>query len=119
MSVALEIGLSSVKRYKCEHMTMTHVKTFFVLVWSLYFYEIGIQISLIQKKSNPMTQQTAKHILRLYKDLLRYGQQLKYTDQHYFINWIQREFRENKVLGSPEKILFSIQVNFPFNKMSK
>lgn len=57
-----------------------------------------------------MNQPTGKNILRLYKDLLRYGQQLKYTDQHYFINWIQREFRENKALHSPDKILFSVQV---------
>lgn len=57
-----------------------------------------------------MSQPTCKQVLRLYKDLLRYGQQLKYTDQSFYENWIQREFRENKTLTSSKKILFGIQV---------
>lgn len=57
-----------------------------------------------------MNQPTCKQVLRLYKDLLRYGQQLKYTDQSFYTSWIQREFRENKSITSSKKILFGFQV---------
>lgn len=49
-------------------------------------------------------------ILRLYKDILRYGQQLKYTDKNYFYNRVQIEFKKNKDLNDTE-ITFNYKVS--------
>ncbi|KAF5308703.1 hypothetical protein FQR65_LT06064 [Abscondita terminalis] len=39
---------------------------------------------------------TSKQILKLYKHLLRYGQDLQYTDKNYFYRRIKNEFKENR-----------------------
>jgi hypothetical protein len=31
-------------------------------------------------------------ILQLYKDLFKYGQQLKYTDKNFYLNYIRNQF---------------------------
>lgn len=49
-------------------------------------------------------------VLRLYKELLRYGQDLKYTDKPYFYRRIKQEFRKNKSLSENEEILFNFEV---------
>ena len=49
-------------------------------------------------------------ILRLYKNILRYGQNLKYTDKNYFQSRIRANFRENKALSDKKSIQFQIEV---------
>ncbi|XP_076290763.1 mitochondrial ribosome and complex I assembly factor AltMIEF1-like [Lasioglossum baleicum] len=48
-------------------------------------------------------------VLRLYKDLLRYGGNLKYTDKLYFRARIRHGFRENKQLTDEHEINFQFQ----------
>ncbi|XP_053680913.1 MIEF1 upstream open reading frame protein [Anopheles nili] len=43
-------------------------------------------------------------VLSLYRDLLRYGTQLQYTDQEYFLSRIRREFRQGASLTDPKEI---------------
>lgn len=50
-------------------------------------------------------------VLRLYKDLLRYRTNLKYTDKDFFTSRIKNIFRQNQAIGDPEVINFHIQVN--------
>ncbi|XP_052902498.1 MIEF1 upstream open reading frame protein [Anopheles moucheti] len=45
-------------------------------------------------------------VLSLYRDLLRYGAQLQYTDQEYFLGRIRREFRQSASLTDPKEIEF-------------
>ncbi|XP_046391635.1 MIEF1 upstream open reading frame protein [Ischnura elegans] len=48
-------------------------------------------------------------VLSLYRSLLRYGKELKYTDRNYFNRRIRREFKRNKNL-SPEESAFQYEV---------
>ncbi|KOX79283.1 hypothetical protein WN51_09085 [Melipona quadrifasciata] len=50
-------------------------------------------------------------ILKLYKDLLRYGEKLKYTDKEYFRYRIRKNFEQNKHLSDQTEINFQFQVN--------
>ncbi|XP_065073434.1 mitochondrial ribosome and complex I assembly factor AltMIEF1 [Ochlerotatus camptorhynchus] len=45
-------------------------------------------------------------ILRLYRDLRRYGSQLQFTDQEYFLQRVRREFDQHRDLSDPKKIEF-------------
>ncbi|XP_065340459.1 mitochondrial ribosome and complex I assembly factor AltMIEF1 [Cloeon dipterum] len=47
-------------------------------------------------------------VLRLYKSILKYGQELKYTDRDFFKKKIRKEFRSCKSVESPEEIKFHI-----------
>lgn len=58
------------------------------------------------KMSAPSKQQ----ILKLYKDLLRYGQQLHLTDKQYYINRIKKEFVKNRELIEAEEINYNFKV---------
>uniref|UniRef100_A0A182MX95 Complex 1 LYR protein domain-containing protein n=1 Tax=Anopheles culicifacies TaxID=139723 RepID=A0A182MX95_9DIPT len=49
-------------------------------------------------------------VLSLYRDLLRYGAQLQYTDQEYFLDRIRREFRQSASLTDPKEIEFCYRV---------
>lgn len=49
-------------------------------------------------------------ILKLYKDLLRYGQQLKLTDKDYFCDRIRSEFHKNKSLTEESEINYNFEV---------
>lgn len=51
-------------------------------------------------------------VRRLYKDLMRYGQTLKFTDKIYFRFKVRKDFYENRDLSEPEKIKFFIEVIF-------
>ncbi|XP_044753457.1 MIEF1 upstream open reading frame protein [Coccinella septempunctata] len=55
---------------------------------------------------NPVGKQ---QVLKLYKNLLRYGQQLKYTDKEYFAKRIRNDFQKNKYLESKEDIDFNFE----------
>lgn len=48
--------------------------------------------------------------LSLYRRLLRYGQQLQFTDQTYFNRRIRSEFRRNRIETDPAAILFCLKV---------
>ncbi|XP_062561544.1 uncharacterized protein LOC134225466 isoform X2 [Armigeres subalbatus] len=45
-------------------------------------------------------------IIRLYRDLRRYGSQLQLTDQQYFLQRVRREFDQNRNLNDPKEIEF-------------
>lgn len=57
-----------------------------------------------------MTHPTGQQVLRLYKNLLKYGNQLQLTDKWYYMNRIRNEFKTNKKLKSAEEIEFSFKV---------
>lgn len=48
-------------------------------------------------------------VLKLYKDLLRYGQDLQFTDKQYFYRRIKKEFKKNKTLTEPKDISFNYE----------
>ncbi|CAL7941651.1 unnamed protein product [Xylocopa violacea] len=48
-------------------------------------------------------------VLKLYKDLLRYGENLKYTDKTYFRRRIRQSFKKNKDLVDQTEINFQFQ----------
>ncbi|KAK5644874.1 hypothetical protein RI129_006174 [Pyrocoelia pectoralis] len=52
-------------------------------------------------------QPSPKDILKLYKNLLRYGQELQYTDKHYFCKRIKNEFQQNRSLTDITEIQFN------------
>lgn len=52
-----------------------------------------------------------RSILKLYKDLLRYGENLKYTDKKYFRQRIRENFKQNKCITDQIEIEFQLQVN--------
>lgn len=53
---------------------------------------------------------SASQIVKLYKDLLRYGQNLQYTDKEYFYKRIKSEFKKNKTLVDEAQIIFNYKV---------
>lgn len=57
-----------------------------------------------------MNAPTSRQVLQLYRKLMRYGQNLKFTDQEYFRRRIRKEFRINKELQSQADIEFNIKV---------
>lgn len=48
-------------------------------------------------------------VLKLYKDLLRYGENLKYTDKLYFRYRIRKNFKQNRHLIDQAEIDFQLQ----------
>ncbi len=50
-------------------------------------------------------------ILRLYRDLIRYSQRLKYTDVDFYLTRIKQEFAKGKTLENEDEILRQISVN--------
>uniref|UniRef100_A0A6M2DSF1 Putative lyr motif-containing protein 5 n=1 Tax=Xenopsylla cheopis TaxID=163159 RepID=A0A6M2DSF1_XENCH len=57
-----------------------------------------------------MSTPSPAQVLRLYKNLLRYGKNLQYTDKEYFCNRIRKEFRNNKTCTQPEELIFNFKV---------
>ncbi|EGI70333.1 hypothetical protein G5I_01092 [Acromyrmex echinatior] len=49
-------------------------------------------------------------VLKLYKDILRYGETLRFTNKKYFRYRIQTAFRTNKDLSDETAINFQLQV---------
>lgn len=49
-------------------------------------------------------------ILKLYKDLLRYGEELRFTDKKYYRQRIREEFKQNKTLTEVADIDFQLKV---------
>lgn len=52
-------------------------------------------------------------VLRLYKDLLRYSQQLVYSDPHYVARRVKQQFEVNRSLQDAKDIEFFYQVGLP------
>lgn len=50
-------------------------------------------------------------ILKLYKDLLRYGQELTLTDKSYYYRKIREEFKKNKNLQDTSEINNKFEVS--------
>lgn len=57
-----------------------------------------------------MSAPARQQILKLYKDLLRYGQQLHLTDKEYYINRIKKEFVKNR------ELIDVTEINYNFKK---
>lgn len=57
-----------------------------------------------------MNAATSREVLQLYRKLLRYSQELKFTDQSYFRRRVRKEFILNKDLQSESDIEYSIKV---------
>lgn len=70
---------------------------------------------LLRSPNFTMSTPTTREVLRLYRDLLRYGKQLKFTDVEYYTRRIRTEFHKNKTLESAEDIQFNFKVSFIFN----
>ncbi|XP_058832931.1 mitochondrial ribosome and complex I assembly factor AltMIEF1 [Topomyia yanbarensis] len=45
-------------------------------------------------------------VLRLYRDLCRYGSQLQFTDREYFLQRVRREFDQNRNVTDLKEIEF-------------
>jgi len=68
-------------------------------------------------------------VLRLYRDLLKYSQRLKYTDVDFYLTRIKQEFAKGKTLENEDEIIrqisvkrissnfFSIVLSFYFRKV--
>lgn len=56
-----------------------------------------------------MSVPSKREILKLYKHLLRYGQQLKFTDKEYFLKRTKTEFKHNKELTDKDEISFKFE----------
>lgn len=52
----------------------------------------------------------SREVLQLYRQLLRYGKELKFTDQSYFRRRVRKEFQLNKDLQTEADIQFNIKV---------
>ncbi|XP_050431838.1 MIEF1 upstream open reading frame protein [Adelges cooleyi] len=50
---------------------------------------------------------TSLQVLKLYKELLKYGSNLKLTNKNYYQRRIKEEFKQNKLLSDPKEIQFS------------
>jgi hypothetical protein len=49
-------------------------------------------------------------VLRLYRDLIKYSQRLKYTDVEFYLTRIRQEFAKGKTLENEDEILRQISV---------
>lgn len=58
-----------------------------------------------------MSKLQPSRVLKLYKDLLRYGEELNLTDKKYFKQRIRDEFRKNKNLQDDNEIIFCFEVH--------
>lgn len=54
---------------------------------------------------------TSKEVLQLYRQLLRYGKELKYTNKSFFKERVRKEFEVNRNLQSEADIEFQIKVS--------
>ena len=58
-------------------------------------------------------------VIRLYKDLMRKGNQLEFTDQHFYWTRIKKEFHKNKEVQTAEEKAFYLNVNRIFEFLCK
>lgn len=55
-------------------------------------------------------------VLRLYRDLLKYSQTLKYTDVNFYLSKIRKDFAKGKTLENEEEITRQIAKGREFLK---
>lgn len=55
-------------------------------------------------------------VLRLYRDLLKYSQTLKYTDVNFYLSKIRKDFAKGKTLENEEEIARQIAKGREFLK---
>ncbi|XP_011338623.2 uncharacterized protein LOC105280095 [Ooceraea biroi] len=55
-------------------------------------------------------------VLKLYKDILRYGETLRFTNKKYFQYRIRTAFKDNKDLMDEETIDFQLKKGMQFLK---
>lgn len=58
-------------------------------------------------------------VLKLYKDILRYGETLKFTNKNYFRYRIQTAFKNNKDLSDEVAIDFQLKKGIKFLEARK
>jgi len=54
--------------------------------------------------------------LGLYKQLVRYGQNLKYTDKDFYFRKIRTEFEKNRQLTNPAEVKYKTDQGIAFLK---
>lgn len=59
-----------------------------------------------------MNASTSRQAIQLYRKLIRYSHELKFTDPEYFRQRIRKEFRRNQHLESAADIEFNLKVRF-------
>lgn len=59
-----------------------------------------------------MSKIQVSRILKLYKDLLRYSEELSFTDKNYYRQRIKKEFKKNKDLQDENEISYCFEVFF-------
>lgn len=57
-----------------------------------------------------MSKINSSRVLKLYRDLLRYGQELHLTDKSYYRQRIICEFKKNKNLEDESEIAYAFEV---------
>lgn len=57
----------------------------------------------------------ARAVLKLYKQMLRYSNSLKYTDKEFYMQKIRNEFIKQRELTEPQEITFQYQVRYIIN----
>ncbi|XP_014482415.1 PREDICTED: uncharacterized protein LOC106748430 [Dinoponera quadriceps] len=58
-------------------------------------------------------------VLKLYKDILKYGQNLRFTDKKYFRDRIREAFKTNKILTDEAAIDFQLKKGLKFLEARK
>lgn len=81
----------------------------FLFFFFCIYYEWADTISFIMSQS--------KGVLKLYRDLLKYGNSLKYTNKGYYKSRIRQEFLKNAHMESQEQIEFQISVMFVISEV--
>lgn len=59
----------------------------------------------------------ANQILRLYRQLLKYGKNLQFTDKDYFQKRIRHEFKQNKSLTNVDDVIFNFKVCYDISSI--
>jgi len=57
-----------------------------------------------------------REVLRLYHDLIRYSERLKFTDVNFYLNRIKNEFNKSKTLDDENEIVRQIDKGKEFLK---
>jgi hypothetical protein len=57
---------------------------------------------------------TRLHILKLYKSLIRYSDELQFTDKTFFKSRVRSEFASNRDIEKPEEISFQYKKGLAF-----
>ena len=90
------------QRTDCERLRSMRLKRF------------GFSIKTVRPDSgliDGMTGISRPDKLRLFKQLLRYSNTLRYTDRDFYLSRVRHEFNKNKQLTDPKDVHFFYQVS--------